>query len=146
MAFMIPENDRDSRVHARAKERGQKTFTLIEQDRSTQRTIAFWILENVETAPEEKLVDALKQAIAKQWPEPRERRDAVVSNLPTEEDKLKVQTGNTSGPIEDWLSEFDDEQGEVGPREKEFLERRQSKSITRSKASPKASGSGTTST
>jgi hypothetical protein len=87
----------------------------------------------------------LKQAIGKQWPEPRERRDAVISKLPTEEDKIKVQTGNTSGPIEDWLGEFDPEE-EIGPREKEFLERRQSKSITRSKASPKASGSGTTST
>ena len=92
----------------------------------------------------------LKQAIGKQWPEPRERRDAVISKLPTEEDKLKVQTGNTSGPIEDWLSEFDDEQGEVGPREKAWREAHgetgQSKPPARSKASPKASGSGTTST
>lgn len=91
-----------------------------------------------------------KTAIGKQWPEPRERRDAVISKLPTEEDKLKVQTGNTSGPIEDWLSEFDDEQGEVGPREKAWREAHgetgQSKPPARPKASPKASGSGTTST
>ena len=53
----------------------------------------------------------LKQAIGKQWPEPRERRDAVISKLPTEEDKLKKETGNTDGPVAEWLSEFDDEQG-----------------------------------
>ena len=91
----------------------------------------------------------LKQAIAKQWPEPRERRDAVISKLPTEEDKIKVQTGNTSGPIEDWLSEFDPEE-EVGPREREWREKHgetgQSKPPARPKASPKASGSGATST
>jgi hypothetical protein len=90
-----------------------------------------------------------KTAIAKQWPEPRERRDAVISKLPTEEDKLKAQTGNTSGPIEDWLGEFDPEE-EVGPREREWREKHgetgQSKSPARPKASPKASGSGTTST
>jgi len=69
MSFMIPENDVDSQVHAKAKGRGQRTFTLVEQDRSTPATIAYWILLNIETAPEEKLVDALKQAIAiRQYP------------------------------------------------------------------------------
>lgn len=79
-----------------------------------------------------------RSAISKQWPDPRERRDAVVSTLPTPEEKLKAQTGNTTGPIEDWLGEFDGEE-EPGPREKEFLAR-QARKDARSKASSKASG------
>jgi hypothetical protein len=53
----------DSKCHQKAIERNQQTFTLVEQDRSSPRTICFWILENIETAPREKLVDALLDAI-----------------------------------------------------------------------------------
>jgi hypothetical protein len=49
--------------YQRAKSRNQLTFTLIEQDRSSVQTIAFWILQNIQTAPEEKLYDALGIAI-----------------------------------------------------------------------------------
>lgn len=60
---MVSENDRDSQVHARAKARGQKTFTLVEQDASAVETIAYWILKNIHTAPPEKLHDALDSCI-----------------------------------------------------------------------------------
>jgi hypothetical protein len=82
------------------------------------------------------LNEAARSAISKQWPEVRERRDAVVSTLPSPEEKLKAQTGNTDGPVADWLGEFDPEE-EIGPREKEFLAR-QGKPATRSKAPKKA--------
>jgi len=77
-------------------------------------------------------------AISKQWPEARERRDAIVTKLLTPEEKLKVKTGNTDGPIDEWLGEFDPED-EIGPREREFLAR-QAEELASSKAAPKAGG------
>lgn len=68
------------------------------------------------------LNEAARSAISKQWPDPRERREAVVTKLETPEEKRKRETGNTTGPIEEWLGEFDDEQGEIGPRERAFLD------------------------
>ena len=49
--------------YIKAKARNQRTFTLVEQDRSTVETIAYWILQNIRTAPESKLHDALQVAI-----------------------------------------------------------------------------------
>lgn len=54
----------DDDCHRKAKERGEQTFTLVAQDRSSPRVICEWIKENIETAPEEKLIDALLDAIA----------------------------------------------------------------------------------
>ncbi len=59
----MPKSERDSRCFVRAVERGQHTFTLVAQDRSSPRTILFWMLENVESAPEEKLREALDDAL-----------------------------------------------------------------------------------
>lgn len=83
--------------------------------------------------------ELVRTAIGKQWPEASERREAIVSRVPTAEDKLKAQTGNTDGPLEDWLGEFDPEE-EIGPREREFLERQaKGKPAPRPKTSPKTS-------
>jgi hypothetical protein len=60
--FQVPEC-KDSECYAKAVARGDETFTLVGQDRSAPRTIAYWILENIETAPEQKLVDALHDAL-----------------------------------------------------------------------------------
>lgn len=57
------EEDEDTGCHARAKQRGQQTFTLVEQDRTSPRTILFWIGENFETASQEKLRDAFEMAL-----------------------------------------------------------------------------------
>jgi hypothetical protein len=69
------------------------------------------------------LNETARAAIAKQWPDPRTPREAVFSKLPTAEEKLKAATGNTDGPVADWLGEFPDEEleEEIGPREREFL-------------------------
>lgn len=61
--FNLSESDADTVCHAKAKQRGQRTFTLVEQDISSARTIAFWILENINTSPREKLVQALNDAL-----------------------------------------------------------------------------------
>jgi hypothetical protein len=57
--MMMHQLNTDAQIHARAKERGQRTFTLVEQDRSSVEVIAYWILMNIHTAPSEKLHDAL---------------------------------------------------------------------------------------
>lgn len=88
------------------------------------------------------LNEIARSAISKQWPESRERRDAIVSRILTVEDKIKAQTGNSAGPVDEWLGEFDPEE-EIGPREKEFLAR-QAKQSSRPKATPKAGRSNST--
>src|SRR6267143_1717035 len=50
-------------MNKKANERNDLTFTLVGQDLSSPRTIAFWILENIHTAPAEKLQSALTKAI-----------------------------------------------------------------------------------
>ena len=86
------------------------------------------------------LNETVRTAIAKQWPEPKPVREAITSRIPTVEDKIKAQTGNTDGPIEEWLGEFDADD-EIGPREWAYLEAqaKQSKFSARPKAAPKAS-------
>lgn len=55
--------DKDSTCYAKARHNGEKTFTLRSQDRSAPSTIAWWILCNIETAPVEKLQEALNDAL-----------------------------------------------------------------------------------
>jgi hypothetical protein len=66
----------DNTCYEKAKKRGQRTFTLVEQDRTAPDTILAWIYFNWETAPEGKLMDAFEDAIAmrrsviaKKWPD-----------------------------------------------------------------------------
>jgi hypothetical protein len=61
--IQLSENDHDTQCHARAKSRGQRTFTLVEQDVTTPKVICEWIKENIETAPRQKLLEALDSAI-----------------------------------------------------------------------------------
>lgn len=53
----------DKDCYEKAVERGQRTFTLVEQDRTSPRVICEWIKENIETAPADKLFKALEDAI-----------------------------------------------------------------------------------
>jgi hypothetical protein len=53
----------DRKCAANAINRSQLTFTLVEQDRSAPKTITYWIMENIETAPSAKLIDALETAL-----------------------------------------------------------------------------------
>lgn len=48
---------------------GEQLFTLRSQDKTMPRVIVYWILENIETASEEKLRHALDDALrARRWP------------------------------------------------------------------------------
>ena len=56
-------------THEKGKANGEQLFTLRSQDVTTPRCIVFWILENIDTAPEEKLRHALEDALrARRWP------------------------------------------------------------------------------
>jgi len=83
-----------------------------------------------------------RTAIGKQWPEAKPVREATFSRVLTAEDKLKAATGNTDGPVADWLGEFPDEaeEEEIGPREREFLAGTGQKPPSSTKAPPKAKG------
>lgn len=59
----VDELSGDDRCHANAVERGQRTFTLVEQDPTAVETIAFWIMKNIHTAPADKLRKALQDCI-----------------------------------------------------------------------------------
>ncbi len=53
----------DNECFAKARKRGDQTFTLVGQDASSPSTICWWILQNIETCPAEKLRDALEDAL-----------------------------------------------------------------------------------
>lgn len=64
MATKIHPNARDMNCYEKAMSRGQKTFTLVEQDMSSPFVIIEWIKCNIMTCPAQKLRDALETAIA----------------------------------------------------------------------------------
>lgn len=53
----------DADCFHRAQSRGQSTFTVVAQDRSSPRVILEWMKENIETCPPAKLYEALSRAI-----------------------------------------------------------------------------------
>ena len=63
--LMLSENDKDTQCHAKAKERGQRTFTLVEQDMSSVAVIAEWVKQNIlNGSPAAKIHQAVDDAIA----------------------------------------------------------------------------------
>jgi hypothetical protein len=64
-------------------------------------------------------------------PDPRRQedvREAVVTRVPTEEDLAKEAQGASDKPIREWFNlEDPEEPEEIGPREKEFLEKQRAK-------------------
>lgn len=66
LATWLTEDDKDVKPEG---------FTLVRKDITSARTICYWISENIETAPAEKLMDALQQAIkhrdteGQKWPD-----------------------------------------------------------------------------
>ena len=54
----------DYECFQKAQDRGDITFTVVGQDRSSPRVICEWIKENIDTCPADKLHEALNRAIA----------------------------------------------------------------------------------
>lgn len=57
----------DADCYQKARLRGEQTFTLVERDITSPRTIAFWIMENINDASPNKLRDALEDALAMRY-------------------------------------------------------------------------------
>lgn len=71
------------------------------------------------------LNEQARRAGKRYWPEPREQKEAVVSRVPTEEDKIKERQGSGNNvPIEQWLTDLgppeDDEP--IGERTRQWIE------------------------
>lgn len=63
MAKQVKTSARDAGCFERAAARGQRTFTLVAQDKTAPVTICLWIAANIERAPAEKLRAALEDAL-----------------------------------------------------------------------------------
>ena len=67
---------RDAECFRKAFDKDELTFTVVEHDPTSPKTILFWIMENFETAPAEKLRDAFEGALAMQFSTiPKKRAD-----------------------------------------------------------------------
>lgn len=61
----------------------------------------------------------------KLYPERKEIRDAVVSRVPTEEDRIREAHGASDKPVTEWLNDIEREEEDaqdVGVRERQWLE------------------------
>lgn len=64
VAAIAEKTDAEQDCLAKAQARGQKTFTIVEQDITAPQAIAHWIELNIMHAPAAKLHEALDKAIA----------------------------------------------------------------------------------
>jgi hypothetical protein len=62
-----------------------------------------------------------RREFGRRWPEPKEKRDAVVTRIPTEEDRIRENHGASGGSLEEWLGGLENEPF-IGDRERQYLE------------------------
>jgi hypothetical protein len=71
----------------------------------------------------EGLNETQRRSFAKQFPERGEIREAVVSRVPTAEDRIRESQGASGTSLDEWLSGIEEESEEdIGVREREWLE------------------------
>jgi len=73
----------------------------------------------------EGLNETYRQHHKKLFPERKEVRDAVMTRVPTREDKIREEQGASAAPLADWLSDIEREEEEaedIGVREREWLQ------------------------
>jgi hypothetical protein len=80
--------------------------------------------ERIATALE-SFNEEFRQAGTRYWPRPGQQKEAVLSRVPTEEDKIRERQGLADDrPIKDWLEELGDPEGEaeiVGERSRQWI-------------------------
>jgi hypothetical protein len=70
--------------------------------------------EKIATALE-GIHEEVRRAGTRYWPEPREQKEAILSHVPTEEDRIRERQGaGDDRPIDEWLSDLGDPEGEAG--------------------------------
>ena len=63
----------------------------------------------------EGLHEEARKAGKRYWPEPGQQKEAIVSHVPTEEDRIRERQGIDEGkPIDEWLSDLGDPEGDAG--------------------------------
>jgi hypothetical protein len=63
----------------------------------------------------EGLHNEVSKAGKRYWPEPGQQKEAILSRVPTEEDKIRERQGIDDGKtIDEWLSDLGDPEGEAG--------------------------------
>jgi hypothetical protein len=81
------------------------------------------------------LHNEVSKAGKRYWPEPGQQKEAILSRVPTEEDRIKERQGSGDDrPIKEWLSELGDPEGDagiVGERSRQWI-------IDHPETSPKA--------
>ncbi len=81
------------------------------EDREERLVVSFEKIANALGGLHEEVRKAGKQY----WPEPRQQKEAVLSRVPTEEDRIRERQGIDDGmPIDEWLSALGDPEGEAG--------------------------------
>lgn len=85
--------------------------------------------------------ESAKKAVSRVWPEPKEPRQAVVSRVATEEDRIREAQGSSTEPITEWLSEIKEEPF-IGEREKAFLEEQEAEAKRQRDANAKVEEKG----
>ena len=63
----------------------------------------------------EGLHEEARKAGKRYWPEPGQQKEAIISHVPTEEDRIRERQGIDEGkPIDEWLSDLGDPEGDAG--------------------------------
>ena len=62
----------------------------------------------------ERIATVMENRYAQEYPEKRDVRDATITRIPNEEDRIRENHGASSQPLEEWINE-------LGPREREVL-------------------------
>jgi|GEM_PF-1934866 hypothetical protein len=70
--------------------------------------------ERIATALE-SFNEEFRQAGTRYWPRPGQQKEAVLSRVPTEEDKIRERQGSGDNtPIDEWLTDIGDPEGDAG--------------------------------
>lgn len=73
----------------------------------------------------EGMDETYRRHLDKLYPERREVREALITRVPNEEDRLREAQGSSGQPLDQWLSEVEDEEEGnefIGVREREWLD------------------------
>jgi hypothetical protein len=112
-------------------------MTEDQQNAFVERFVLSW--EKLAAALE-GLNETYRRQFEKHHPERPQRREAVVSRVQTEEDRLREAQGASTQPLNDWLSEVEDEEEGrefVGVREREWLDAHPGQKPEKAETGPK---------
>jgi len=73
----------------------------------------------------EGLNETYRRHFEKLYPERKEVREAIVTRVPSEEDRIREAHGNTGEPLDEWLSDVEreeEQEEDIGVREREWLD------------------------